>query len=292
MTVLYYKVAHHLFAIVTPNEEATIALLDSYGSFRVVPEAGEKPVFTLHLETQPLQYDLPDYVDFDWDESHCYVKRDEKQYAFEIRMPQEQIQHTLLCATDFSEGYLLFAPDMPSFSYAFGNVLMILYAFSTAPQHTLMLHASVAMKDGKGYLFQGKSGTGKSTHSRLWLQNITGAELLNDDNPVVRVMNNEVRVFGTPWSGKTPCYRNLNMPVGAFVRIIRAPQNQIKRHSIVEAFASLYPSASAMKWDKRVHDAICKTVSDVIVCTPSYALQCLPNEEAAHLCAETVTKEA
>ena len=54
----------------------------------------------------------------------------------------------------------------------------------------------------------GKSGTGKSTHSRLWLKYIPDTKLLNDDNPAVRIMdNNTIMIYGTPWSGKTPCYK-------------------------------------------------------------------------------------
>ena len=73
---------------------------------------------------------------------------------------------------------------------------MIAFAFSGAQKDLLLIHASVTMKDGKGYLFLGKSGTGKSTHSQLWLKHIPGTELLNDDNPAVRLINDEVIVYG------------------------------------------------------------------------------------------------
>ncbi|MBO6066250.1 MAG: transposase, partial [Lachnospiraceae bacterium] len=94
-----------------------------------------------------------------------------------------------------------------------------IYAYCLMDNHVhLLMHASVTMHAGKGYLFLGKSGTGKSTHSQLWINNIEGCELLNDDNPVLRVEDDgSVRVYGSPWSGKTPCYRNLDVPVGAIV---------------------------------------------------------------------------
>ena len=59
----------------------------------------------------------------------------------------------------------------------------------------------------------GKSGTGKSTHSRLWLENVPGATLLNDDNPIVRLTLVGAIVYGSPWSGKTPCYKNESAPL-------------------------------------------------------------------------------
>ena len=136
--------------------------------------------------------------------------------------------------------------------FALNNALMLLYAFSSARKGALEMHSSVVMHEGKGYLFLGKSGTGKSTHSRLWLQNIPGTELLNDDNPVLRLMpDGSARVFGTPWSGKTPCYKAQDVPVGAIVRIEQAPQNAIRRLNPLEAYASVMASASALvlPWD-------------------------------------------
>ena len=94
-----------------------------------------------------------------------------------------------------------------------------MYAFRTATLGTLEMHASVIAHEGRGYLFLAKSGTGKSTQSRMWLRCIEGAKLLNDDNPAIRIADGRPLVFGTPWSGKTPCWRNLSVPVKALVRL-------------------------------------------------------------------------
>ena len=106
----------------------------------------------------------------------------------------------------------------------------------------------------KGYLFLGKSGTGKSTHSQLWLKHIPGTELLNDDNPAVRLINDEVIVYGTPWSGKTPCYKNKQVPIGAFVKLEQYPENIIRREPPLKAFATLLTSTSSMLWDKPLYE--------------------------------------
>ena len=116
--------------------------------------------------------------------------------------------------------------------FGLDNSLMVLFAFATARLGTLEMHASVVSNGGKAYMFLGRSGTGKSTHSRLWLENVPGTELVNDDNPVMRVQDDgRVLVYGSPWSGKTPCYRNMSLPAGAVVRISRAPENRITRLS-------------------------------------------------------------
>ena len=141
----------------------------------------------------------------------------------------------------------------------------------------------------KGYLFLGKSGTGKSTHSGLWLRHIPNTELLNDDNPAVRIDDEgRAMVFGTPWSGKTPCYKNKSLPIGAIVRLEQAPRNEINRLSPLHAFSSVLSSCSSMIWDKPSFDAITRTSEAVVKRVSVFFLRCLPDEAAARLCHETV----
>ena len=176
-------------------------------------------------------------------------------------------------------------------AFAVNNALMLLFAFNTAPFGALEMHASVVTKDGRGYLFLGRSGTGKSTHSSLWLKHIPGTELLNDDNPVLRLeADGSARVYGTPWSGKTPCYRNLSVPAGAVVRLRQAPENRIVRLGPVQAYASLYASCSAFRPLRNLADGWHRTLEGLVGVLPCYQLDCLPDEAAARLCFETVTR--
>ena len=71
---------------------------------------------------------------------------------------------------------------------------------------------------------------------------------MNDDNPIVRLIDGEAWIYGSPWSGKTPCYRNIKARLGAITRIDRAKENSVDKPSPIEAFASLLPSCSSMKW--------------------------------------------
>ena len=199
----------------------------------------------------------------------------------------------LLMSKDYREGSLAFVKDSPrAMVFALNNALMILYAFASAPYMTLEMHASVIENGGKGYLFLGKSGTGKSTHSSLWLKYIEGSELMNDDNPVLRVDADGVtRVYGSPWSGKTPCYRNVSAPVGAIVRIRQAKHNTIKRQNALEAYASVYSSCSGFKADRLIADGQHNILEHIALNVPCYVLDCLPDEEAARVCAAEVRKE-
>jgi len=198
----------------------------------------------------------------------------------------------LLMSKDYSSGRLVFLRHSSNSTlFAVNNSLMLMYAFRSAPYKTLEMHASVIMNGGRGYLFLGKSGTGKSTHSSLWLKYIEGSELMNDDNPVLRVGDDGVtRVYGSPWSGKTPCYRNINAPVGAIVRIRQAGHNTITRQSTLESYASVYSSCSGFKADRGIADGQHEALEHIALNVPCYTLDCLPDEEAARVCAAEVRK--
>lgn len=173
-------------------------------------------------------------------------------------------------------------------AFSLNNSLMISFSFSACAHQVLLMHSSVIVKDDKAYLFQGSSGTGKSTHARLWYDNIEGCELLNDDNPAIRFADDRTIVYGTPWSGKTPCYRNKKAEVRAFVRLQQEKENTIRQYKPSEAFTSILSSCSTMPWDKRSYSQICGTATSIVSVTRSFILGCLPNAEAARLCYTTV----
>lgn len=176
-------------------------------------------------------------------------------------------------------------------NFGLNNAIMMAYAFATADKMTMLMHASVIRCEGKGYLMTAPSGTGKSTHTRLWYDNIPGCDLMNDDNPVVRVLDDGAVIYGSPWSGKTPCYRNIQAPIGAIVKIKQMPRNEIRPLSPIESFSTLLPAISSMKWDKRVYCGICDGISGLISSVRMYELGCLPDAGAAILCHDTVTAE-
>ena len=173
--------------------------------------------------------------------------------------------------------------------YAIDSAMMLMFTFSTARKGALVIHSSVVTNGGSGYLFLGRSGTGKSTHSRLWMENIPGTELLNDDNPVIRLMKDgSVRVYGTPWSGKTPCYKAQDAPVGAIVSLSQAQHNQIQKLPVIKAYAALMESASSFRPFKDLADGWHHTMEGICAAVPFYHLECLPDKEAALLCYSTV----
>jgi hypothetical protein len=176
-------------------------------------------------------------------------------------------------------------------SFGLNNAIMLVYAFAAAYRDTVLVHASVVRQNGYGYAFIAKSGTGKSTQVSNWLRFLPGCDLMNDDNPVVRVIDGKSFIYGSPWSGKTPCYRNIKAPLGAVTRIDRAPANSIEKVNVLEAFASLLPSVSSMKWDENLYEKICTNISRIIETTPIYTLHCLPDRNSAEVCNRAISKK-
>ncbi|MDE7473761.1 MAG: hypothetical protein K2M68_09290 [Muribaculaceae bacterium] len=171
-------------------------------------------------------------------------------------------------------------------SYFMAHALMIAFMLATCGNGTLLIHSSAVMFEDKAYLFQGKSGTGKSTHATLWVDNIAGAELLNDDNPVIRFGADGVAMaYGSPWSGKTPCYRNVKAPIGAMVRIVRDRENTLKRLAPLTAYASLTASVFYLPFmSDKLKEMRHKTIERLVGAVPCCEMHCRPDAEAAMTC--------
>lgn len=165
----------------------------------------------------------------------------------------------------------------------------IAYGVATAPFKTVAIHTSTIVCQSKAILFLGESGTGKSTHTRLWRENIQGSVLLNDDSPILRIIDGEPWIYGSPWSGKTPCYKNESYPLAACVRLSQAPYNQIKRLSVVQGYGALHPSCPPdFAYSDELYDSISDTLSSLLSAVPVYHLACLPDADAAHLSHDTI----
>lgn len=189
---------------------------------------------------------------------------------------------------DFSVCRCALKGDFNTRGFGLNNALMIIFSFAGSRINTLLIHASLVRCDGRGYAFIAKSGTGKSTQVSMWLRHIPGCDLMNDDNPIIRVTDEGTFIYGSPWSGKTACYRNVKAPLGAITRIDRAKSNSIEKLSPTKAFASVYPSCSTMKWSKDIFDSLCKSLTKIIETTGIYTLHCLPDKESAILCHKTI----
>lgn len=298
MNHLYFRVAESYFDIDYKYTDDLRSLIPSYAPFHVnKADIDKPPMFTMEVGGTPIPFEETGHELGQFDcggINHGIYLCPDGGY----RMLISHYDGTAACAMAATADFrncrsTLYGENTSHRAFGLGNAMMIAFAFAGAYHNILLMHSSVVMKDGGGHLFLGKSGTGKSTHSRQWLSGLPDTELLNDDNPALRFMpgRDEVIVYGTPWSGKTPCYKNLNVPVRAIVRLEQYPENIIRRESPLQGFASVLSSCSTMIWDRESYRRICATVNEVARRIPVFYLQCLPDHNAAEVC-HTAIREA
>lgn len=164
------------------------------------------------------------------------------------------------------------------------DLLMLSFIYNAAFAGVVLIHASCVALDGEGVAFIGPSGIGKSTHSGLWLKHIPGTRLLNDDQPALRLCpDGTMMLYGTPWSGKTPCYRNEGVRLRTLFRMEQAAGNEIIRLDGIAAFRMLLGAASLMGRDGISFAAISGTLSKIAGGVPAFLLKNRPEEAAARL---------
>ena len=277
-----YCIAGHVFRILGENLCKAVECMAGFKPF-VATDA--QPVFTFQEESMDM---VPPMVS--------------EQYSFETEGVGGVFGRTAdgfrmsMCA-ETGETFEMWCREGESVVFLGGHWMLRMYRFAmwvayglmTLKADTLAIHSSCIVYQGKAILFLGESGTGKSTHTRLWRENIEGAFLLNDDSPMVRVEDGKVWVYGSAWSGKTPCYRNERYELQACVRLSQAPHNRIRRLPLLQAYASLHPScAPEFAYDDALYDDVSRTLGQILSLVPVFHLECLPDADAARLSCQTV----
>jgi len=264
-----------------------------YAPFEV---SGEKPLMALTvrsevpqwLEDTRSQWKMVTAVD-EFPPSY-YGYTFEGKTIYEYFYTRESRSGYFVMNGDYTEGEYYPCPGEGGRSTLFqvNTSLMIQFTFATAGLGTLLLHASVTRFKGRGNLFFGVSGTGKSTHSRLWHEYVPESDLMNDDNPIIRFVDGECLVYGSPWSGKTLCYRNVVAPVNALVRLEQYPENRIERLEPLLAYASVIAAVSTIRWNHDIMSLLIPTVERIAMTVPCFQLKCRPDEEAVQVCKNAI----
>ena len=150
----------------------------------------------------------------------------------------------------------------------------------------LLMHGSALCMDEQAYLFTAPSGTGKSTHARLWREAFGDRVwMINDDKPMLRVEEGGVTVWGTPWDGKHHLSRNASAPLKAIVQIVRDKENRIFPMTKAEAFPLLMQQSYAST-DPAAQLMILELEKRILNTIPFYVLHCNMDPEAAQVALE------
>ena len=235
------------------------------GTERSAPRPATSPAGTaqpdLILRTGLLAGDTAGYCeldafDFTDADADCRFGRDTEGYLLTMTPRDGSAPARFHKAFGSPDATSDITPEHNPALFRFG--LWTMFNIAALERRAVAVHSSVISLDGRAVLFLGESGTGKSTHTRLWREHIPGARLLNDDSPIIRIAPKGaaeaasapatdtipalqgVLACGSPWSGKTPCYRNVSNPIAGIVRLSQAPQNRIRRLRPIEAIGALH----------------------------------------------------
>jgi len=285
--MIYYKLADHLIQVSGNG----LYRVSGFLPFVSTGNAGKEPVLQIEMGVHLRDWDIVPLSVFPFSNKDvtCSFAVNNGTYLFRMEQPG----HTsALMEIKNQNGRILATTNMdeqsPPELLRFG--CWIAFGIASVHHQTVAFHASTVCYGGKSLLFLGESGTGKSTHTRLWLNHIPDTELLNDDSPLICIMDDgAVSAFGSPWSGKTPCYKNKNTPVAAIVRLSQAPHNKITQLKGISALTALLPSCPpAFAYDETLFSNIISVLNIILMQIPVYSLECLPNPEAAQLVFDTL----
>lgn len=289
-----FRIADFLLSVRMPDNMNVDRLLPSFRAFRSEsPQEGER---LFDCDVLPVGDALPVILSEELLETaenemgliRLYGRSEE--YVLTLASHSGDVCHILQTDKAFTRLKAFIRMNRTEAGHALSSLLRIAYSQAILYHHAVSVH-SAAVHDGTyAYLFMGKSGTGKSTHAALWREYIPGCGLLNDDNPTLRLAGNEVRAYGTPWSGKTPCYKQLSFPVAGIVRLQQAPHNKFHQENDTDAFIALYPGCSFLHKDPILHNRLCETLIRVVQSVRVGVLECRPDSEAVHLCHQELIK--
>ncbi len=142
----------------------------------------------------------------------------------------------------------------------------------------IMLHSSCVEYKGKAYLFSAPSGTGKSTHTHLWLKHLPSSRIINDDKPAIRIIDGKFYAFGTPWSGKTNESENTGVEIAGICFLSRG-ENKIKRIPGVAAIKK-FMDQTVRPADKHLMSKMLDILNSILTEIPIYEMSCDMSEGA------------
>ena len=154
-----------------------------------------------------------------------------------------------------------------------------------------LMHASAVAMDGEAYVFAAPSGTGKTTHTRLWLAQFRDrAEVINGDKPIFRFIGNRLYACGTPWCGKERLGSNMMRPVRAICFLEQSPENSIHPLTSAEVSHRIF-NQLLMPESQEELDQLWSLLERLLADIAFYLLQCNREPEAAQLAYQTMRRK-
>ena len=193
-----------------------------------------------------------------------------------VSVTEEEMATEKKLSPNFSDGYI-------------ENICIYRNICLQLPQKGRMLmHCSVLSYEGNAYAFLGRSGTGKSTHTRLWLKYLPSAKVINGDKPILEYKDGQFIAYGTPWMGKEHWGENSQAPLKGLCFLEQAKVNAIRKLSVKESPSRLFTQI-LLPQDEENACATLELADKMVTQVPAYLLQCDISEEAVQKSFEALT---
>ena len=232
------------------------------------------------------RYKIADVV-FDAQITYAYTAKLCKNYEYD---GEEKPEFTaIVTANDIAEEKK-FGPEFPDAYLESLALFRKLCDYTLSNKDGIIFHSSAVMVDGEAYLFTAPSGTGKSTHTRLWREMLGDkVVMINDDKPIIRYIDGEFYVYGTPWNGKHHLDTNTRAKIKAICKISQAKENKIVKANSAEMLLTiLNQTIRPPQLDKL--DKLLNLIDKLLKKVSLYHLECNISEEAAKLSYTTMSK--
>lgn len=193
-----------------------------------------------------------------------------------VNVSEEDLAEERKLSEGFSEGYI-------------ENICLYRALCVQLPvMHRMLLHCSVLKFENSGYAFLGRSGTGKSTHTKLWLKTLPNTKVVNGDKPILEYKDGEFIAYGTPWMGKEHWGENSFVSLKGLCFLQQAKENSIEKLSSREA-ASLLFTQLLIPEEEENAAATLELADKLVTTVPAYLLKCTISEEAVKTSFEAMT---
>lgn len=155
-------------------------------------------------------------------------------------------------------------------------------------KNRMLLHSAVLEYEGNAYAFLGRSGTGKSTHTGLWLKNIEGTKILNGDKPILEIQGDKVFAYGTPWMGKESFGYNGRAQLKGICFLEQAKTNEIVKLSTAESATRIFTQILLPEDEDNATKTL-ELTDKFVTNVPAYLLKCDISEDAVKKSFEALT---
>lgn len=225
----------------------------------------------LAVQVQPLFLSTKEY---------CKAYLTKKKPAFFVAVtPQDLLHEQQLLEQEAVEENLRIRKFTDPFLER--SVIQRKIAEKLVEQDVLLFHGSTVGVDGSAYLFTAACGTGKSTHTRFWREQFPDrAVMVNDDKPFLRISDQGVWAYGSPWGGKHGLSSNIRLPLKGICLLKRGQENRI-RFAEAEQILSMLRHQACQPEDLSTQDRVLRLVEKLASIVPLWEMECTKDPEAA-----------